>query len=294
MFTRVAEMRSFTKAAKESGLSPSLASKQISWLESRLGAKLLHRSTRRVSLTETGEQYYVRCLKVLNEADAATNIVAELHGAPQGHLRLTCPSGLGVSVLNQAFAQFSLAHPSIHLETWLTDQVIDFTEGRIDYALRLAQALPDSSLVASELARIKLHICASSSYLDKHGAPSRPEDLADHNCLRYVHTRTGSDVWHLKKDGKVQTINVTGNYRTNNPNFMKEAVRQGLGIAILPSYTHRQETRDGSIKVLFRDYDIEELKLYLIRQHRDHLPLRMKLFSEFIKRWAAEYIATGD
>lgn len=289
-FVRVVETQSFAKAAREGGISPSLTSKQISWLEGRLGAKLLNRSTRRLSLTETGEAYYTQSLKVLAEAEVAKNIVAELHGEPQGELRITCPSGLGATVLNEALAQFSLQYPAISLETRLTDEIVDFTEGRIDYALRLAPALPDSNLIANEIARIKLNICASPTYLKKHGTPKTPDDLRRHNCLRYVHTRTGSDVWHLNDANGAHYVEVTGNYRANNPSFMKAAVCQGVGIAILPSYTHQCETAQGRIKVLFPDFKIEELKLYLIRQHREYMPLKMKLFQTFIKDWAREHI----
>jgi len=291
-FVRVVETQSFTKAAHEGAISPSLASKQISWLEGRLGAKLLSRSTRRLSLTETGEAYYTQSLKVLTEAETATNIVAELHGEPQGTLRITCPSGLGATVLNQAFAQFSLLHPAIHLETRLTDETVDFTEGRIDFALRLAPSLPDSSLVASEIARIKLNVCASPAYLAQHGTPQTPDDLKHHNCLRYVHTRVGSDVWHLENSTGAHAIAVTGNYRANNPMFMKEAVAQGIGIAILPSYIHGCKNEKGRISVLFADYEVEELKLYLIREQRDYMPLKMKLFSDFIKEWVRTFVVT--
>jgi len=289
-FVRVVETQSFTKAAREGAISPSLASKQISWLEGRLGAKLLSRSTRRLSLTETGEAYYTQSLKVLTEAEIAENIVAELQGEAQGTLRVTCPSGLGATVLNQAFAAFSLQYPAIHLETRLTDETVDFTAGRIDFALRLAPSLPDSSLVASEITRIKLNVCAAPSYLKKHGTPKTPDDLKHHNCLRFVHTRTGSDVWHLKNEAGAHAIAVTGNYRANNPTFMKEAVAQGAGIAILPSYIHGCKNEQDRITVLLPDYEVEELKLYLIREQREYMPLKMKLFSAFIKDWVRTYM----
>ncbi|HEY9080259.1 LysR family transcriptional regulator [Magnetovibrio sp.] len=290
-FVRVVETQSFTKAAHEIAISPSLASKQISWLEGRLGAKLLSRSTRRLSLTETGEAYYTQSLKVLAEADVATNIVSELHGEPKGTLRITCPSGLGATVLNQAFAQFSLQYPAITLETRLTDENVDFTEGRIDFALRLAPSLPDSSLVASEIARIKLNVCAAPSYLARHGTPQTPQDLKHHNCLRYVHTRIGSDIWNLNNAAGSHSIAVSGNYRANNPNFMKEAVAQGVGIAILPSYIHACEREKDRITVLLNEYELDELKLYLIREQREYMPLKMKLFSSFIKDWVRAFMA---
>lgn len=291
-FVRVVERRSFTKAAREIDISPSLASKQISWLEGRLGAKLLSRSTRRLSLSETGEAYYRQSLKVLAEAESAENIVAELQGEARGTLRITCPSGLGATVLNQAFAKFSLLHPTITLETRLTDEVVDFTEERIDFALRLAPSLPDSRLVASEIAFIKLSVCAAPSYLERHGMPLVPEDLQDHNCLRYVHTRIGSDVWHLKSAAGTHSISVSGNYRANNPSFMKEAVLQGVGIGVLPSYTYLRELEQGRIVLLLTDYNIDELKLYLIRQHRDYMPQKMKLFTAFIRDWARKNVST--
>jgi len=297
-FARIVEMQSFSKAARESAISSSLASKQVSWLEGRLGAKLLNRSTRRLSLTETGAAYYAQSLKVLTESEIAENIVSELQGEPHGALRITCPSGLGATVLNRAFAQFSLKYPTINLETRLTDEVLDFTEGRIDFALRLAPALPDSTLVANEIALIKLHICAAPSYLALHGAPQSPNDLTRHNCLRYVHTRTGSDIWNLKHEGSTDkgsthAIPVTGNYRANNPSFMKEAVLQGVGIAIMPSYIIQREIEQGQIVSLLPDYEIEKLKLYLIRLHRDFMPLKMKLFTAFIKDWAHDHISAG-
>ena len=289
-FVRVVELQSFSKAAREEACSPSLASKKISWLERHLGAKLLNRTTRRLSLTETGEAYYTQSLKVLNEAEVSENIVAEMHGQPQGCLRISCPSGLGVTVFNQAFADFALTYPAITLETQVTDQIVDFTEGRIDFALRVAPSLPDSSLIASEIASVQLNICAAPSYLKEHGMPKIPEDLQNHNCLRYVHTRTGSDVWFLKSGDTTFPTPVTGNYRANNPLFIKAAVVKGLGIAVLPCYIHKTETAEGLIKVILKDYKIDDLKLYLIRQHRDYMPLKMKLFSTFIKDWAHQHM----
>lgn len=290
-FVRVVETQSFTKAAREASVSPSLVSKQVAWLEGRLGAKLLNRSTRRLSLTETGAAYYAQSLKVLTEAEVAEGIVAESHGEARGTLRVTCPSGLGATVLNQAFAEFSLKHPAITVETRLTDEIIDFTEGRIDFALRLAPDLPDSTLVANEIARVRLNICAAPSYLQQHGHPKTPDDLRQHNCLRYIHRRTGSDVWHLKGGGGVQSVEVTGNYRANNPSFMKAAIIQGVGIGILPSYIYNPEAAEGRVALLLPDYEIEELKLYLIRQHRDYMPLKMKLFAAFIKDWTRERLS---
>lgn len=287
-FVRVAETQSFTKAANDTGVSPSLASKHVAWLEGRLRAKLLNRSTRHVSLTETGEAYYEQCIKVISEAEVAQNIVSEMHGDPQGVLRITCPSGIGVTVLNKALAEFSAQYPSISLNTWLTDQIVDFTEGRIDYSLRLTQGVPDPALLSTEIARVKLSVCAAPSYLKKHGYPKTPNDLLHHNCLRYVHGRAGSDMWSFKKGGQEHAVAVNGNYRANNPEFMKEAVIQGLGIAILPSYTHKEHTAQGQIEVLLKDFDVDELKLFLIRQPHEHLPLRMKLFADFITSWAAD------
>ncbi|MFC1674139.1 LysR family transcriptional regulator [Pseudomonadota bacterium] len=289
-FVRVLETRSFTKAAREGGISPSLASKRVSWLEGRLGAKLLNRSTRSVSLTETGEVYYTQCLKVLAESEVAENIVAELHGEPQGRLRITCPSGLGATILNQAFAQFSLKYPKITLETRLTDEIIDFTEGRIDFALRLAPSLPDSNLLANEITRVKLSICAAPAYLDQYGRPETPEDLKHHNCLRFAHTRTGADIWYLKKDDDTYDVTVSGNYRANNPSFMKEAVVQGVGIAILPSYVYKPDSDAGRIELLLPEFELQPLRLFLIRQHREYMPLRIKLFQQFIKDWARQNI----
>ncbi|MBL4691929.1 MAG: LysR family transcriptional regulator [Magnetovibrio sp.] len=288
-FVRVVDMQSFSKAAREGACSASLVSKQVSWLEGRLGAKLLNRSTRRLSLTETGEAYYSQSLKVLCEAEVSENIVAEMHGEAQGRLRITCPSGLGITVLNQAFAQFSLKYPKITLETRLTDEIVDFTEGQIDFALRLAPALPDSSLIATHISSMQLNICAAPSYLAKHGTPKIPNDLKDHNCLRYVHNRTGSDIWHMKNRHGTQSVSVTGNYRANNPIFVKAAVLQGLGIAILPCYTHKDEVANNQIQIILPDYEIENLKLFLIRQHRDYMPLKMKVFSAFIKDWIREH-----
>lgn len=292
-FVRVVEMQSFSKAAKESACSASLASKQVSWLEGRLGAKLLNRSTRRLSLTDTGEAYYLQSLKVLSEAEIATNLVAEVHGKAFGTLRVTCPSGLGATVFNQAFAAFSLKYPTITLETRLTDEFIDFTEGRIDFALRLVSDLDDSSLIAEKLASVQMHVCAAPRYLERHGTPKILQDLQGHNCLRYTHTRTGSDVWHLGNGHASECVPISGNYRANNPMFMKAAVVQGLGIAVLPCYIHQEELKAGLIKHVLPEYKMEDLNLYLVRQHQDHIPLKMKLFASFVKDWVGEHLSAS-
>ncbi|MBV5335683.1 LysR family transcriptional regulator, partial [bacterium] len=184
-FIKVVDARSFTAAADRLGLSKSVVSRRIAELEDRLGARLLNRTTRRLSPTEVGQAFYERCTRIVSDLDEAERAVGDLHGAPRGRLRLNAPVSFGRLHLAAAIVAFVERHPAIEIDIELNDRYVDLLEDGYDLAVRIGR-LRDSSLVARKLAPCRRVMVASPAYLERFGAPQIPEDLARHNCLLYT------------------------------------------------------------------------------------------------------------
>ncbi|MBT6118686.1 MAG: LysR family transcriptional regulator, partial [Rhodospirillaceae bacterium] len=187
VFAKVVEARSFTAAAEQLGLSKSAVSKQISRLEDRLGIRLLNRTTRRLSLTEAGAAYYERCARIVAEAEAADLAITHLQSEPRGVLQVNAPMSFGIAHVAPAIPDFLERYPELRVDMTLNDRVVDLVDEGFDVAIRIG-ALADSSLIARRLAESRMVAVAAPGYLQRHGAPDRPEDLERHNCLSYSYT----------------------------------------------------------------------------------------------------------
>ncbi len=280
-FVRVADLGSFTRAARELGLTPAAVSKQVRALEERLGARLLNRTTRRVALTEMGAAYRERARALLAEVEAAEAAVTRLQEAPRGTLRLNAPLEFGRTHLAGPLADFAAAHPALQVHVDLTDRFVDLVEEGYDLAVRIA-ALTDSSLVARRLAPCRRVLCASPTYLAVHGAPRRPEELRGHEGIDYAHT-LGRE-WPFRAARGRVTVSVPARLRTNNGELMRRLALAGLGVALLPTFTVADDLRAGRLVEVLPGQLDADTTISAVYPHRRLLEPKVRLLVDHLAR----------
>lgn len=283
VFVRVVERGSFTLAAEDLNLSRAVVSKYLTRLEARLGARLLHRTTRRLSLTEAGATLFEASRGAIERIAEAEEAVAAFQAAPRGRLRVSAPMSFGILHLGPALADFARAHPSIVLDVRLDDRFVDLVAEGFDVAVRIGQ-LTDSSLVARRIAVTHGVVCASPAYLREHGEPRVPEDLANHNCLLYSYL-SSRNVWRFTaKDGTETAVAVTGNTHVNNGIVLAEAAIAGRGVLALPNFYVAPMLRDGRLKRLLPDHTLPEFGIHAVYPQTTHVPPKVRAFIEFLAR----------
>jgi DNA-binding transcriptional LysR family regulator len=278
-FVRVVELGGFTAAATASNISPTMVSNHIRALERRLGARLLNRTTRRQSLTEIGTTYYAQCLDILGRIDSAENDARDQRSRPAGRLRISAPITLGAHLLVPAFADYLRDYPEVEIELQLNDRMVDLADEAFDAAFRFGN-LPDSSHIARPLRTLNRVVCASPTYLARHGTPQRPDDLANHNCLAFHYVQPERD-W-LFQGARAQRVRVTGQLTINNGPALLRAALADIGIAMLPDYLVAEELTAGRLVRLFPEFDFARAPLQLVYLPDRHMTPKMKSFVDFI------------
>ena len=223
---------SFTAAAHTLGVSKSHVSQQISRLEDRLNTRLLHRTTRKISLTETGAIYYEQCRQVVEELEAAEQAVTSLQQEIKGQLRISAPNLIGEALMVPALAQFLTQHPQLDIELHLSGHRVDLVDERFDLAVQLG-ARKDINVVNKLLAPTNFHLVASPDYLQRHDPPQTPADLKQHQCLHFLDAGV-SRPWHFKGPGGTVSVSIKSRWRSNSGYALRSAAEQGLGLAYLP------------------------------------------------------------
>src|SRR5262245_50224701 len=252
-FSEVVQAQSFSGAARRLGISKAAISKHVARLEERLGARLLQRTTRRLSLTEIGLAFHERCVRILAEAEEAERAVHSLGMAVRGTLKVSVGVSFGVAHVAPLVPEFQARHPDLRLEMQFNDRQVDLIEEGFDLALRIAQ-MPDSSLIARRLAPITRVVCAAPSYIEKHGAPQAPADLRAHNCLIYTYLAS-QDTWRfVAPDKSAHTVRVAGNFAANNGEAQRHAALAGQGIILSPSFIVAPDLRAGRLVALMPGY----------------------------------------
>lgn len=282
IFARVVETGGFTAAAAELGLSKSAVSKQIATLEDRLGTRLLNRTTRTLSLTETGAAFYERCLDVVSAAQAAEEAVQHLAAAPRGELRINAPMSFGVRYVAPVLPDFLERYPELTVDLVLNDRLVDLVEEGFDVGVRIG-ALSDSSLVARRLAPARRVVCAAPSYLARAGTPRRPEDLRGHDCIVYSYLPSGTQ-WRFRhpRHGK-RRVKIGGRLKGNNGDALMAAAAGGLGIALTPTFIIPGELRSGALQVLLPDWRIApEIEVNAVFPASRNLSLKVRVFVDFL------------
>ncbi len=263
IFLKIAHEASFTRAAERLGISKSQVTKEIRKLEEHLGAPLFYRTTRSVSLTETGKMFQEKARNILNLFEEAEEEIKNQKQTARGHLRITAPAILGQRVLAGLLAEFQIANPYVDLELVLTDRVIDIVEDGFDLSIRTSATLKDSNLYQHRLGNISRVVCASPKYLKKFGTPKKIEDLHNHNCVLFIRGNLWNE-WHFQKGGTNKKVVVDGNYRTNNIIAQIEATKAGMGISNLPAYLVEEEIKKGKLVPLFKSWTLPGLDMYVL------------------------------
>ncbi|MGP5213042.1 LysR family transcriptional regulator [Psychrobacter immobilis] len=284
-FVYVADYESFTRAAKELGISTAQVSRQISALEKRLNIKLLYRTTRKVSLTEEGRVFYQHCRGVLDGLDAAEQAVSNLQSKPQGRIKLTAPVTYGEQQLLPLVNDFMVQYRDIEVTAFLSNQKIDLIDGGYDLAIRIGK-LSDSTMMAKKLSRRTNFVCAAPAYLEKYGIPHSLSDLSQHNCL--LGTR---DYWHFIEDGKIDSgknadkeknLRVSGSVQYNSGHSLVDAALKGLGIVQLPGYYVQKYLASGELVSLLNNYREPEESIWAIYPHNRHLSPKIRLLVDYL------------
>jgi len=283
VFRKVVELRSFSSAAEQLGMSKASVSKHLNSLENHLGAQLLMRTTRRMSLTEQGRAYYEKCSRILDEIDEAEAGAGEQRAAPRGMLKVRAPLSLGAAHLGKVVSAFLARYPEVSVELTLNDRFTDPVEDGFDVALRIATELRDSSLVARPIARMERILCAAPAYLQRFGEPVAPVDLRHHNCI--IYTRGVSpDEWRFDGPEGKRVARVNGNYRCNNGIVLREALLEGSGIGLLPGFIVAADIAERRLKPLMTDFVAEPRTLYAVFQHLRHPLLKVRAFVDFLEQ----------
>ncbi len=284
-FVYVADYESFTRAAKELGISTAQVSRQISALEKRLNIKLLYRTTRKVSLTEEGRVFYQHCRGVLDGLDAAEQAVSNLQSKPQGRIKLTAPVTYGEQQLLPLVNDFMVQYRDIEVTAFLSNQKIDLIDGGYDLAIRIGK-LSDSTMMAKKLSRRTNFVCAAPAYLEKYGIPHSLSDLSQHNCL--LGTR---DYWHFIEDDKIdakknadkeKNLRVSGSVQYNSGHSLVDAALKGLGIVQLPDYYVQKYLASGELVSLLNNYREPEESIWAIYPHNRHLSPKIRLLVDYL------------
>lgn len=285
LFIRLAELQSFSAAASELDLSASAVSKAISEMEAALGAKLLQRTTRRVSLTDAGARYLERAKDVLQALDDADEEAAGESHEAAGRLRVNAPMALGLTDLGEALTAFVAAHPRIELDVELGDRHVDLLSEGFDLGLRATTDPKDSSYTAQRVAAFPLHVCCSPGYIAKRGRPVSPDELRAHDCFAYAYATAGAR-WPLRHAGQ-QHVPIHAKMRANNTMFLKRLVLADLGIAVLPSFVARPEIDTGALVELFPDVERPPLVLFAMYPERRLAPRKVTACTSFLRDWFA-------
>ena len=278
---RVVELGSFTAAGDALGISHSIVSRQVRQLESQLGAQLLNRTTRRFALTAAGQEYYLASRDILDALDAADRAVAMHQAQPSGSLRINAPMAFGTLELASWLPDFSRQYPHIHIDLVCNDRIVDLIDDGFDVALRLARGLPDSTLVARQLASSRTVAVASPAYLDRHGHPATPQDLAQHNCLMYSSGDKPAQWSFTDGDGATHKVDVRGSLQANTSIALREAAVGGMGIAGAAAFIVRDALRSGQLVEVLPGYTLRPRTLYALYPHSRQLSPKVRVFVDF-------------
>jgi DNA-binding transcriptional LysR family regulator len=281
VFATAVGQGSFTRAADKLQTSPANVTRYVNELEESLGARLLNRTSRRLSLTETGKTLYDRALSILEEVAEAEAIASSASIQPRGRLRINAPLSFGVLHLAPLWPRFMVRYPDIALDISLTDRLVDLIEEGYDLAVRISRG-GSPTLVSRKLATARHVIAASPEYIARHGAPEKPEDLAGHVCIAYTYAAS-ADEWRLTDAaGKVHVLPVTNIMQTNNGETARAAALAGRGIILQPTFLIGEDVRQGRLICLLPDYRAHEVDVLAVYPSRRHVSGKVRVMLDFL------------
>ena len=262
-------------------VSKSRVSKAITKLERSLGARLLNRSTRGLSMTELGAAFYEHCSRIMDEADRARQLVNHLHSEPRGVLKVTTSVAFGTLHIAPALSDFLARYPDVAIDMTITDRIVDVIDEGYDVAIRIVRE-PAPNLVARELAPMRRVVCATPEYFERHGVPKTPRDLKEHNCLHYTHFSAQGEWRFTGPDGDI-SVPVSGTLRINDDEALSQAVLGGLGVALLPTFIIGGDLQSGRLQAVLSDYVPLERRIYAVFLQSIHLPAKVRAFVDFLR-----------
>jgi len=291
LFAEVIRQRSFSAVAKTRGIAPSSVSRSIRALEKEVGIRLFHRTTRQIMPTEAGLRYYERITSVLEELELAQQLASDHDSLPKGTLKITAPRVFGELYLIPLLPKFNQYYPDVSFEIVLSDGFTDLVQEGIDIAIR-AGKLQDSNYIARQLLPMNFFITASPDYLAKMGTPSLPEHIAQHNCL--IFPRAGHNPnWLFKTADKIEEVAVQAKILVTQSSAIKKLTLAGMGLSLLPDWLVSRDIASGKLVQLFDDKQVTatnyDSAVWLLYPSRDYLPLKVKVFNEFILKHFSKY-----
>lgn len=290
VFAKVAETKSFSAAAERLGLSKSAVSKHVTRLERALKARLLNRTTRRLSLTEVGATFYEHCARMLAEAEAAELAVSRLYAAPRGVVKITSPAAFGNVQVAPAIPDLIARYPELTVQIVMNDRPVDLVEEGYDVAIRVTDQ-PPPGVVARKLMTVRWIVCAAPAYLLEHGTPRTPQELKEHNCLFYSFLESSIE-WRFHSRQGDSKVRVAGNFTANNSEAIREVALKGAGIALLPSFLVNPDLADGRLKRVLAGHEVAGAvgnDVYALFLPTRYLSPKVRAFVDFfVERFQAQ------
>lgn len=286
VFVTVVETGSFSGAAEKLEFSRGMTSRYIAQIESHLGVRLLNRTTRKLSMTGVGQDYYQRAVQVLGLVEEAE--VAALSEArnPRGTLRINAPLSFSAHHLGGAITAYLQRYPDVKVDLSLVDREVNLVDEGFDLALRISSRI-DPVLIARPVTRVRVIACASPAYIREYGCPEIPEDLLQHNCLTYSHARTPGE-WHFQRDGEQRSVLVKGNLHGNNGDMLCNAAVAGLGVVLQPTFLMYKLLQSGKLVRVLPAWEAAVIHLFAVYASRQFLPLKLRSFIDFLVDYLGE------
>jgi DNA-binding transcriptional LysR family regulator len=281
VFTAVVEAESFAGAAEKLDLSRGMATRYVAQLEAHLGVRLLNRTTRSLSLTEAGTDFYQRATQIIHLIEDAEGAVAQAASIPRGTLRVTTPSIFGSRHLDRAISEYVARHSGVEVDLSMSERLVDLVDEGFDLAIRVATKELAAGLIARRIAPVRMAACASPAYLKRHGAPKSPEELIGHNCLFYAHSSYRND-WRFKRRGATRIVRVSGNFRSNSGDVLMNAAIEGLGVIYEPTFLTYEALRQKQLVRVLPNWEAEEFSLFAVYPNRKFLAPKVRSFIDFI------------
>lgn len=281
-FVSIVKTGNLSETARQLSVSRAIVSRHLQQLEEHLGARLFNRTTRQISLTDIGERYYAFCSKILSEIEDEEVAVSRQQTQPKGSLRLLASPSFGNMRLGPIVADFLAAYPTIQVSMDLTSyEIADLDKKTFDLAVHLSDNSPDTPLTGRKVGEVRWLLCASPKYLEKHGTPAVPDDLAKHNCL-LMRTTSRKPIWTFKRGAETISVKIGGSLSTNSVMGTRAAVLKGLGISILPIYALNEALADGSIVEILPGYRLQGRLVYVLYRFTRYVPNKVRVFIDFL------------
>jgi DNA-binding transcriptional LysR family regulator len=286
-FVRVVDSGGFSAAGRHLNMSTTMVSNHVQSLEDRLGARLLNRTTRKVSLTEIGKAYYDRCTQILADLEQADDIAGAMQSTPRGTLRIYTATHI-IPFIAPVVGEFLAAYPDVKVDMTMGERVIDILDEGFDIAVRLTPP-PDSSLIVRSLATWRHVLCCSPSYLEKHPRPQQLSDLSQHNCVRHA-LYPFEDGWHFAdRKGAPAVVRISGNLLTNSGETLRLAALEGVGISLAAGFLVHDDLESGRLIRLLPEYRPVEMSMNAVYPHRHHLSAKVRTFIDLLAHHSAEH-----